>query len=215
MVPVHPVYSVQDWDAAPGAIVWPKLINFLNQVKEQGLIPPDHLSHDPLNEQKPVQVDESVMDKWREIFHKGRENKSERIVWGLVDGFLLYWHPVCAVSFKKLSLLINFKEVIDLLDVRLFLRVPEHVLKKRRQERNGYYTAGKSAWHCITTVPHQLFWPLFNNPLICSVRSTYFANWSSKRPRGRFLAGPPRILGTDCIPCIPRCSPRRFCGWRH
>ena len=143
MVPVHPVYNVQDWDAAPGAIVWPKLIKFLEQVKECGVIPPDHRSHDHLNKQKIVQVDESVMEKWRELFHKAGESKSEKIVWGLVDGFLLYWHPVCAVPLK-LSLLINSQEVIDLLDVRLFLRAPEHVLKKRRQERSGYHTAGKS-----------------------------------------------------------------------
>ena len=35
------------------------------------------------------------------------------------------------------------QEVIDKLDVRIFLRVPHDVLKQRRHERHGYHTAGK------------------------------------------------------------------------
>lgn len=37
------------------------------------------------------------------------------------------------------------QEVIDQLDVRIFLRVPEPVLRKRRHERHGYHTAGKQS----------------------------------------------------------------------
>ncbi|KAF5385768.1 hypothetical protein D9615_002339 [Tricholomella constricta] len=128
-VPVHPNYKVQDWDAAPGAIVWPKLVNFLREVKKTGKIPPDHRSHDHLNEQKEIKVDDEVRDRWIEVFEGIRrereQNGQERIVWGLVDGFLLYWN----------------QEVIDQLDVRIFLRVPEEVLRKRRHERHGYHTA--------------------------------------------------------------------------
>lgn len=39
---------------------------------------------------------------------------------------------------------ISKQDVIDQLDVRIFLRVPEDVLKKRRHERHGYHTAGKN-----------------------------------------------------------------------
>jgi len=131
LVPVHPVYRVQDWDAAPGAIVWPKLVKFLRHVKEVGEIPPDHRSHDHLNEQREVKVGNEVRDRWIEVFEGLRRERekyaNERIVWGLVDGFLLYWN----------------QEVIDELDVRIFLRVPEEVLKKRRHQRHGYHTAGK------------------------------------------------------------------------
>jgi nicotinamide/nicotinate riboside kinase len=92
------VYKVQDWDAASGAIVWPKLVDFLRHVKETGEIPPDHRSHDHLNEQKEIKVDESVRERWIEVFRKIRREKEvqngERIVWGLVDGFLLYWNEV-------------------------------------------------------------------------------------------------------------------------
>lgn len=96
---------MQDWDAAPGAIDWPKLVNFLRHVKKTGEIPPDHYSHDHLNEQKLVEVDGAVIDKWKGIFEGLKKAKQvqndERIVWGLVDGFLLYWNQVsrhCVIS---------------------------------------------------------------------------------------------------------------------
>ncbi|KAG6857765.1 hypothetical protein H0H87_004181 [Tephrocybe sp. NHM501043] len=118
-----------DWDAAPGAIVWPKLINFLREVKATGKIPADHQSHDHLNEQKDIKIEDEVRDKWIETFEgirREREQKGEeKIIWGLVDGFLMYWN----------------QEVINELDVRIFLRVPEPVLKQRRHERHGYHTA--------------------------------------------------------------------------
>lgn len=96
-MPHHPIHKVQDWDAAPGAISWPRLVAFLREVKETGEIPPDHRSHDHLNEQKEIRVPDEVRDKWVATFEalrKEREKKGERIIWGLVDGFLLYWNPV-------------------------------------------------------------------------------------------------------------------------
>jgi len=50
------------------------------------------------------------------------------------------------------SLFFSFglKEVVDILDARIFLRVPCDVLKKRRSERSGYATAGKSSFPTIT-----------------------------------------------------------------
>jgi len=132
LVPVHPIYKVQDWDAAPGAIVWPRLVSFLREVKETGKIPPNHQSHDHLNEQKEVKLDDQVRDHWIEVFDRIRKEREtdgrDKIVWGLVDGFLLYWN----------------QDVIDQLDVRIFLRVPEEVLRKRRHERHGYHTAVQS-----------------------------------------------------------------------
>jgi hypothetical protein len=89
---------VQDWDAAPGAIDWQRLISFLQQVKETGEIPRDHRSHDHLNEQKDLPIPTELRDKWVHVFEglkKQRQvEEGERIVWGLVDGFLLYWSPV-------------------------------------------------------------------------------------------------------------------------
>jgi len=130
LVPVHPVHNVQDWDAPAGAISWDRLVEFLRHVKDTGVIPPDHRSHDHLNEQKEVQVEEKVRQKWIKEFEALKQDKQddERIIWGLVDGFLLYWN----------------KDVFDQLDARIILRVPHDVLKKRRHERHGYHTAVQS-----------------------------------------------------------------------
>lgn len=32
LVPVHPVYGVQDWDRAEGAIEWPRMVSALEKV---------------------------------------------------------------------------------------------------------------------------------------------------------------------------------------
>ena len=97
-VPLHPVHGVQDWDSAPGAISWARMVTFLRHVKETGVIPPDHRSHDHLNEQQVVPVPDELAAKWRAHFQalqqKLEAETKEKIIWGLVDGFLLYWNHV-------------------------------------------------------------------------------------------------------------------------
>ncbi|KAL5528057.1 NRK1 [Sanghuangporus sanghuang] len=131
LIPIHPVYGVQDWDDPPGAIDWPRMRKFLREVKQTGMVPDWHKSHDHLNEQKDIPVDEVTSSRWKDKFDllsKQSEERGETIIWGLVDGFLLYWD----------------EEVINLLDARIFLRVSYDVLKQRRQERHGYHTAVQS-----------------------------------------------------------------------
>lgn len=62
-----------------------------------GDIPPDHYSHDHLNEQKEVSVSPDVIERWTEEFRrigKEKEKEEEKIIWVLLDGFLLYWNRV-------------------------------------------------------------------------------------------------------------------------
>ncbi|KAJ8521172.1 hypothetical protein ONZ45_g2089 [Pleurotus djamor] len=133
-VPIHPVYGIQDWDSAAGAISWPRLVSFLRHVKETGVIPPDHRSHDHLNEQKavpiPDRLDEELRARFTDLQTKIEEKSKVKVIWGLVDGFLLYWN----------------KDVVDQLDVQFFIRVPHDVLKRRRHERHGYHTAEGALW---------------------------------------------------------------------
>ncbi|KAI0256448.1 P-loop containing nucleoside triphosphate hydrolase protein [Lactifluus subvellereus] len=127
-LPIHPTLG-QDWDTAPTAIAWPRLRAFLHTVKRIARIPDDHTSHDHLNHQKPVSLDDAVAARCKAEIAAAQADAeaaaSARIVWGLVDGFLLYWD----------------QEVVDTLDTRIFLRVPYDVLKERRSERSGYATA--------------------------------------------------------------------------
>jgi len=146
-VPIHPTLGIQDWDAPRGAIDWNRLVTFLKDVKVTGEIPEEHKSHDHLNEQKEVPVSEEV-ERWKEEFDKAGEEaktKGEEIVWGLVDGFLLYWHP----------------DVVAQLDVRVFLRVPQDVLKQRRHERHGYHTAEGALWRDPPHYWEDIVWPAY------------------------------------------------------
>ncbi|TFY82347.1 hypothetical protein EWM64_g1665 [Hericium alpestre] len=126
------VMGWQDWDTPPTAIDWPRFRAFLHTVKTTASIPADHSSHDHLNEQKKVDVEDAVAQRWQQYFEEAEaraEAEGARIVWGLVDGFLLYWDP----------------EVIAAFDAKFFLRVPYETLVERREARQGYYTAGRLA----------------------------------------------------------------------
>ncbi|QRV79363.1 P-loop nucleoside triphosphate hydrolase [Ceratobasidium sp. AG-Ba] len=131
LIPLHPVYQVQDWDDAAGAIDWPRLRASLKNVKEHGALPESHYSHDHLNEQKEIPVPPETTGRWTKRFKDVSDQWSAKgfnVVWALVDGFLLYWDS----------------EVVDALDVKIFLCIPEKVLKQRRHERHGYHTAVQS-----------------------------------------------------------------------
>ena len=110
LVPIHPVHNVQDWDAAAGAISWDRFVEFLRRVKEKGVIPPDHRSHDHLNEQKEIKVEEKLREKWINEFETIKQDKqldNKKIIWGLVDGFLLYWNKVSVPGFSRSAFLIT------------------------------------------------------------------------------------------------------------
>ena len=67
------------------------------QVKRTGVIPPEHISHDHLNEQKDVPVEQARLAHWAGVFRRIQDahaKRGEKIVWVMVDGFLLYWHEV-------------------------------------------------------------------------------------------------------------------------
>ncbi|KZO99312.1 P-loop containing nucleoside triphosphate hydrolase protein [Calocera viscosa TUFC12733] len=140
-IPIHPIYKVQDWDAPAGAIDWPRLRAGLQFIKQHGVMPAGHHSHDHLNVQELVGVSPAVIEKWTERFAPS----GEEVQWVLVDGFLMYWDP----------------EVIDTLDVRLFLRVPRDELARRRHARHGYHTAENTLWRDPPGYFDQIVWPAY------------------------------------------------------
>ncbi|KII83305.1 hypothetical protein PLICRDRAFT_127395 [Plicaturopsis crispa FD-325 SS-3] len=132
-IPLHPTHNIPDWDTPATAIDHPRLAAFLATLKRTGVVPPHH-SHDHLNPVPPLEERDKLGERereWRGVFEglKG-EGKGEEVVWGLVDGFLLYWDPT----------------VVANLDIRILLRVPRAELERRREERRGYHTAEGSFW---------------------------------------------------------------------
>ncbi|EJT98341.1 P-loop containing nucleoside triphosphate hydrolase protein [Dacryopinax primogenitus] len=156
---IHPIYKMQDWDAPAGAIDWPRLRQGLQYIKDHGRMPEGHKSHDHLNVQELVGVDAGVVERWRERFagtdvgawHGEGQAQGGEIQWVLVDGFLMYWDQA----------------VIDLLDVRLFLRVPRSELARRRHARHGYHTAEQfdyaegTLWRDPPYYFEQIVWPAY------------------------------------------------------
>ena len=74
------------------------MVSFLAKIRTSGgEIPPDHYSHDHLNEQKEVPVSADVIERWTEEFRRigeEMEKGEEKVTWVLLDGFLLYWNRV-------------------------------------------------------------------------------------------------------------------------
>jgi len=94
---MHPEWDVQDWDTPPGAIEWPRFVSFLQKIRSTGNIPPDRRWQDYLTGQKDVPVRDEIESRCRDLFAQLEvDMKAEgvNIVWGVVDGFLLYWDKV-------------------------------------------------------------------------------------------------------------------------
>ncbi|ELU42575.1 hypothetical protein AG1IA_03388 [Rhizoctonia solani AG-1 IA] len=126
-IPVHPIYKVQDWDDAPGAIDWPRLRASLEYVKDHGVLPDSHSSHDHLNEQREVPVSQGTLERLKVQFQEveGRwAAKGFKVTWALLDGFLLYWDKVMLLRMIKPRInLVTLQEIVEKLDVKIFIHV--------------------------------------------------------------------------------------------
>lgn len=87
---------------APTAIMWSRLRTFLRTVKHLARIPDDHVSSGHLNEVRPVPLSDMVAARCQaEIMAAQSDFEAAtgvHIFWGLVEGYLLYWDQVCALS---------------------------------------------------------------------------------------------------------------------
>ncbi|KAF5326235.1 hypothetical protein D9611_000069 [Ephemerocybe angulata] len=98
LVPIHPIHGVQDWDAAPGAISWQRLNDTLREIKQTGRMPPDHRSHDHLNEQREIAIDDVLKARLVADLKKAQQSvltkTGAKTIFGILDGFLLYWNEM-------------------------------------------------------------------------------------------------------------------------
>ncbi|KAG9087636.1 ribosylnicotinamide kinase [Ceratobasidium sp. UAMH 11750] len=134
-VPIHPIYGIPDADDPPGAIDWPRFREEFKRFRSNQPFADDHpksgessmssLSFGPV-------LPDNLLSEWRSRFReveRVRMRQGVKIEWRIVEGFLLYYEP----------------EITQALDLSMFLRSPERVLKRRRQERE-YVCSDGTPW---------------------------------------------------------------------
>ncbi|KAH8084197.1 hypothetical protein HD553DRAFT_312324 [Filobasidium floriforme] len=156
-LPYHPDHPEwQDWDHPPTAILWPEFQRALLHSKAHGEPSPEVQSHDHLNvqseeEKKKVTVRDEAAGVWRERFAglkkelEAEAEGGERVVFGFVDGFLLYWDERCN----------------PLYDVSFFIRVPRESLRERRETRAQYVTQTGDVWTDPPNYHPLIVWPAY------------------------------------------------------
>jgi nicotinamide/nicotinate riboside kinase len=66
----------------------------VKKIKQTGEIPPEHKSADHLNQQTDISISEENRARWKEVFSRLADESGSKVVWALIDGFILYWDPV-------------------------------------------------------------------------------------------------------------------------
>lgn len=103
LVPMHPILHVPDCESAPTAIDWPRFVQFLRDFKATGGIQGARYSDlgsgfaDNDVRTDGILGNNDVQAKWKGTFKRVSEDmeaNGEHVVWGIVDGYLLYWNPV-------------------------------------------------------------------------------------------------------------------------
>ncbi|KAF5361035.1 hypothetical protein D9756_005035 [Leucocoprinus leucothites] len=139
-LPVDEVYGFTNWDDAPGAIDWDRMVDFLSNLKKTGNLPPDHQSFDGFNETISVPVDDEIIADWKQ---KSKKVASEHLE-----------------KYAQIQRLTTTKRIISNLDVRVFCRVPEDVAKSRREAR-AYYTPEGDTWRDPPQYWEKIVWPAY------------------------------------------------------
>lgn len=97
-----------------------------------------HYSHNHLNEQRPVHVEKEAVRYWKikvTKIERQLAQSGEKVVWVMVEGFLLYWHLVSPQHKWPSSL----SHMYNLLDVCLLFQAPKLVLRDCRVQWKGYH----------------------------------------------------------------------------
>lgn len=122
-VEIPVVNGLVDWDC-PEAIDFDLLVQSLEYIKREQKIPDTLKSKEDQNDTGPPPVTEEEAIAVNDKLAKNTPPNLQSTGFCIVDGFMLY----------------NNSDVVNLLDVKLFLRAPYALLKARREARNGYTT---------------------------------------------------------------------------
>lgn len=106
-IPYHPDFpNIQDWDRADTAIDWPYFRRELEYAKKEAEHLPELRSHDHLNAQVDVPINDAIIEEWRVKFQELEDREKAKgieLVFVLIDGFLLFYDPVspCFIRLRK------------------------------------------------------------------------------------------------------------------
>lgn len=82
-------------------------------------------------------------NKWKDTFKSSPKASNTKYI--LIEGFLMYWHPI----------------IHSLLDVRLFVRSSKSIIHKRRSERNERISE-ESFWKDPPNCFENIVWPNYS-----------------------------------------------------
>ncbi|EON64567.1 hypothetical protein W97_03800 [Coniosporium apollinis CBS 100218] len=131
-IPLTPA-GIQDWDCLD-SLDLPSFLSALRYIKAHGAPPPDLVSIQDGNAVGPSGVADAVVERLKASLGEGggMEAVGRALRHGtricIIDGFLLFSEEMQQAGVR------------EMFDVRLFLRAPYAVAKKRREERQGYVT---------------------------------------------------------------------------
>lgn len=98
MLPTLQDFDCKNWDV-PSAIDWSRMLKVLKDVKRTGSIPFDHVSRDDWHDAGDIPIDDNRASGWKARFEDLRQHclavANIKVIWVLVEGFMLYWDQVC------------------------------------------------------------------------------------------------------------------------
>lgn len=118
-VPMNTKYNIQDWDSVD-ALDFDLFAKELDNIASTGTIDSNLIHNNNVDSLDKFQLDQSRMEQMKVKFSQIPPDL--KII--IVDGFLIFHDPLISSKF----------------DLKLFIRAPYEVLKRRRAARPGYQT---------------------------------------------------------------------------
>ncbi|RIA84253.1 P-loop containing nucleoside triphosphate hydrolase protein [Glomus cerebriforme] len=152
-IPIDPVTNLENWDC-PEAIDFNSFVKVLHQLRTTGTLPSTFNSKESKNERKDIEtielnslakeLSEKVENLLKENHGKEKDDDDDEWNFLLVDGFLLY---------------VN-QDIMNELDIKLFVNARYDTLKHRRETRSGYVTL-EGYWVDPPNYFDKIVWPSY------------------------------------------------------
>ncbi|CAI2166280.1 17371_t:CDS:2 [Funneliformis geosporum] len=145
-IPIDPVTKLSNWDCQ-GAIDFESFVRTLCHLRTTGTLPPTFFSKENKNERievESVELNNLVTELSDRVMNLLKEFGEKKDEWSFlfVDGFLLYVD----------------QDVINELDIKLFVKTKREILKRRREARSGYVTM-EGYWEDPPNYFEDIVWP--------------------------------------------------------